>query len=244
MRWFIPSFYGDLSLERGDEDKTCVLMAEKVTETERQALSQLEKICAKKKWLPEGTIIPHNDKTLIRGPLDDVAKQLAKLMKPGRQILSVVKFADGSMREIHDAAIAGAANEAYRTAAGKEEPKAAASVATPTRGCPAPDFDRAELRATRVLEHFLDQQQLSDFRRYNRFVVVGEDSGHHYMVTSRNNRDDLANYQRSLFDLDENEAICVHDWAIPAPEEMLTLSTLLQVPGWESWMRRLPEEPN
>ena len=35
-----------------------------------------------------------------------------------------------------------------------------------------------------------------------------------------------------------DRALCVHDWVVPAPEEMLSLHLLLQLPGWESYLRR------
>src|ERR1700694_4718968 len=62
----------------------------------------------------------------------------------------------------------------------------ATTVAAPTRGCPAPDFVKADIKAREVLEHFLTPEQLEDFRRCNRFVAVGGTTGHRSMVASAN----------------------------------------------------------
>lgn len=114
--------------------------------------------------------------------------------------------------------------------------KAAVSVAAPVRGCPAPDFTQADIRAKAVLREFLSPEQISDFNRYNKFLSVGQTTGNHYMVTSRHARDQLAKYTRTLFDLDRRLPLCVHDWDVPAAEEMLALHVLLQLPGWESYL--------
>jgi hypothetical protein len=116
-------------------------------------------------------------------------------------------------------------------------------VAQPTRGCPAPDFSQADIRAAIVLEHFLTQQQREDFRTYNRFITTGADTGHRYMLTSRLRKDQLRKYgNRTLFDLDEDRAYCVHDWLIPAAEELLALHIFVGLPGREAYLRAIPDQ--
>jgi len=109
----------------------------------------------------------------------------------------------------------------------------------PTRGCPAPDFRSAELKARVVLETFLTDEQREDFQRYNRFVSVGATTGHRYMITSRHARDELSQWQRTLYDLDDRIPLCVHDWGVPAAEEMLALHVLVQLPEYETYLRYL-----
>ena len=121
------------------------------------------------------------------------------------------------------------------------KPVVAATVARPVLGCPAPDFDDAEVRATRVLSRFLDDDQLADFRAHQQFVVVGADTGHRYILTSRHCRSRLAERTRTLYDLDENIPLCVHDWEVPAAEELLGLLLHLQIPGSETYVRRIPD---
>lgn len=228
-----------------------------VTPTELEALRRLETASKKKGWLAQDKTIAKNGEVLL-GPvaIDKVAALLAKAMKPGRQLVSAVRFANGKMTEIRAADIAieaPAAAAPYREDAGaadpskaeraaaKKEKATAVTVPKPTLGCPAPAFEKAEIQASRILEQFLSAEQLEDFRLYNRFVSTGADSGHRYMVTSRRATDSLAQYHRSLFDLDEGQEFCVHDWTVPAAEEMLTLHVLLGLPGYERWMRRLPD---
>ena len=57
------------------------------------------------------------------------------------------------------------------------------------------------------------------------------------MVTSRQATDALAHYQRTLYDLDEDRPLCVHDWSVPPAEEMLSLHVLLALPDWERFLR-------
>ena len=80
-----------------------------------------------------------------------------------------------------------------------------------------------------------------DFERHQRFVVIGADTGHRYMLTSRHARDELAHYHRTLFDLDEHIPLCVHDWQVPAAEELLSLCIHLQLPGCETYVRSIPD---
>lgn len=128
------------------------------------------------------------------------------------------------------------------TGTDSSEPVKAATVKKPVRGCPAPSFEQIKLRATRVLRAFLTPQQATDFDQHQRFVSTGKDTGHRYMLTSRNAPDQLANFgSRCLFDLDENRAYCVHDWEVPAEEELLALHCLLSVPGYETWARAMPD---
>jgi hypothetical protein len=46
---------------------------------------------------------------------------------------------------------------------------------------------------------------------------------------------------RSVFDVNRGTAICVHDWVVPAAEELLELALFLQLPGHETAVNTLPE---
>jgi hypothetical protein len=246
--WFLPSFYGDIRLERKDKTST-VMIVEQVTEFEKQALAKFGKQATKKKWAPSSDLA-RDGRTTLKAPIEWVAKALAKYMKPGRQLVSVVKFSDGKMAETKTADLPPSTSSAtikggpYREPATasadvKVESEKAVTVAAPVQGCPMPDFGRADVKAREVLEHFLTPEQMEDFRRHNRFVAIGGTTGHRYMVTSRHATDSLAQYQRQLYDLDENQPFCVHDWVVPAAEEMLAIGLMVQLPGWESHLRYL-----
>jgi hypothetical protein len=118
----------------------------------------------------------------------------------------------------------------------------AVTVKKPKLGCPIPSFDQVRLRATRVLRAFLDPEQIDDFERHQRFVTRGADTGHLYMLTSRNAPDEYKNRgSRCVFDLDTNTPYCVHDYDVPAEEELLALHCLLSLPGYENWARAMPD---
>lgn len=247
--WYIPTFYGDIRLE-ALENNQCRVIAEQTTERERAALKTLATLASKRRWLPTTTDPAplFSDagilKTTLAAPIRKVATQLAKLLKPERKVISAIRFKDGQIEEIFDTQDAQDAAddpkpepEPERATSPYREPAVATSVAAPTRGCPAPAFGTAELRARGVLATFLNADQLADFARYNRFVTTGADTGHRYMVTSRQATDALARYQRTLYDLDEEHPLCVHDWSVPPAEEMLSLHVLLALPDWERFLR-------
>jgi len=263
LPWYLPSFYGDIKLETTGSGKT-VLVYEGLSPTECLAMKTLRKRAmgglGRTRWcLPQefredfgadssGTI-------LLQAKIEEVQALLSKALKPGRSLVTAVRFSDGSVEE--------KASELgdYRVNAQKlgdddkpkeepkkeekkpeKEPKAAVTVAAPERGCPPPSFDEAEVRASRVLEVFLSPEQIEDFRTRQQFVVVGADSGHRYLLTSRHAPRALARGGgRSLYDLDEEIPMCVHDWDVPAAEELLALRCFLALPGREEYIRCLPE---
>jgi hypothetical protein len=250
--WYVPSFYGDLRLQP-DGDAGCILRIDRITALEEDALRKLHTLGRKKEWIDEAITaddLVKDGSFRLAAPMGKVAKELARYMKAGRRMIHVIRFANGKMYEEADAPTDDAdtsarlAREEERLRAQGEgpfrtpEPAVAASVAAPTRGCPAPAFDRAEIKAREVLTAFLTPPQIEDFNAHNRFVTIGA-SGSRYMVTSRRAKDSLAMYSRSLFDLEASIPLCVHDWSVPAAEEMLTLHLLLQIPRWEGYLRHL-----
>jgi hypothetical protein len=255
--WLVPSFYGDIRLV-STGPKSCTVVTEKLTEREKEALRSLEKKAKDKRWITaKGSLL--DPKTDVQAPLDKVAQALAKVLKPGRKIVSAVKFVSGRMEEITEATFDDATpikpkvDGPYRTQAEtkadedkpeekEDKPKAATSVAAPVRGCPPPDFARADIKAREVLMTFLSRDQIEDFLQHNRFISVGATTGHRYMITSRHAKDQLALWHRSLYDLETKTPLCVHDWDIPAAEEMLGLHILLQLPGWEKYLRKTEDE--
>jgi hypothetical protein len=186
----------------------------------------------------------------LEATISEVQKVLSKPLKPMRKTLSVVKFTSGHIEEITESNIG--LIEAAATAQLKEEkagkpvksprPTAAVTVAQPVRGCPDPDFDEAEIRATRVLNQFLTPDQRQDFLESQQFVVTGADSGHRYMLTSRHAPKTAFRHSSfsSVYDLDDGAPLCVHDWEVPAPEELLGVAMHLQIPSMERYVRVLP----
>jgi hypothetical protein len=191
-------------------------------------------------------------KVVIDKSVDKVEAYLAKSMKRGRKLLSAVVFKNGRIEEVHRLPTGEVDVKTERDAdAGgvvesvKDAVKAAVTVAQPTLSCPVPEFDRADVRATRVLREFLTPRQLADFERTQSFLVTGVDSGHRYVLTSRQAPTDRLERVggRSVYDVDRGMAVCVHDWVVPAAEELLELALFLQLPGHELAVSQLAFEP-
>ncbi|APU88917.1 hypothetical protein Rctr197k_110 [Virus Rctr197k] len=245
MLWMIPSTYGDIRvLSTGPT--TCKVLVEQATPEEQAALNQLLKTATKKKWLPPestsfGTV------TLLEAPIEKVSKELARALKPKKKLVSAVKFANGKMEEVTETTFAtlktspSASSVSSTTPKDTSKPVVATTVAAPVRGCPPPDFSPARLRAREVLTAFLTQEQRADFEKFNRFIATGATTGHRYMITSRHAKDQLAQYERTLYDLDDRTPLCVHDFDVPPEEEMHAIHVLTQLPGWERFLRTLPE---
>jgi hypothetical protein len=201
----------------------------------------------------------------LQAPISKVQRILQKQLKPGRDQVSVVRFGGGKMQEMTErhlqklgdtpaadgllapgvttaATSTPSTDDAQLAATGTDDaaPAVAATVARPVRGCPPPDFEQAEIRAEQVMTAFLTPEQLSDFKSDQAFVSTGADTGHKYIITSRHARSVLAETTRSLFDVDEQRPYCVHDWDVPAAEEMLALHVFLSIPGLETYLREIP----
>jgi hypothetical protein len=241
-------------LTREDASHTSLRVFE-LTPDEERALAALRAMAMKEDWAKAQDFMPLENAAyrssagltvVLAASIEAVQDVLAKAMKPARSLLSAVVFEGGRVEEIHADAAENTEKDvkAEKGEGAKKEdvPKAAATVAAPTIGCPVPAFSEAEIRATRVLEAFLSPDQLADYRQHGAFVTRGATTGHRYRVTHRNVHRSMTMVSfRSLWDLDEDRALCVHDWSVPAPEEMLALHLCVALPGKEAYVRSLPE---
>jgi hypothetical protein len=265
--WYLPTLYGDIQLKT-KEPKITQVIFEKLSPQEIVAMRTLLERAEKKEWaststlrsLTLGSSHPDPQTVDLGASISDVQKVLAKPLKPGRKLVSAVRFTNGKIEEITEQTIglieAPAPAEVIEETTGTHrrptrdkiekaaKPASAATVAAPAIGCPSPDFERAEIRATRVLEAFLTADQLEDFRTTQSFIALGHETNHRYMIVSRHapNRQRVSPSHRSLIDLDDNHSLCVHDWLVPAAEEMLALLLCVSVPGAERYVRYLPDD--
>ena len=238
--WYIPSLYGDIRLTA--QGGSTEIEWENLSPSEREALVTISR---KFDVGIDGDV----GKVTITRPIAKVENVLAKAMKRGRKLLSAVVFKNGKIEELHRTEGGKAQSEVdekgdpYREAADKPGAlaKAAVTVAAPMIGCPVPEFERADVRATRVLREFLSGQQLADFERTQSFLVTGGSTGRQYVLTSRQaSPERLAKVGgRSVFDATAGYPICVHDWVVPAAEELLELKLFLELPGCEMYARGL-----
>jgi len=231
---FLPSMYGDIRLT-AQGNKTEIEW-ENLSPSERMAISAIGKKFRLDTTADIGKIVAPK-------PIDKIEGALSKAMKRGRKFLSAVVFKNGQIVEISRTEKPEPSREPYRSPAHIVPAVAAVTVAQPMLGCPIPEFERADVRATRVLKEFLSGQQFADFERTQSFLVTGGDTGRQYVLTSRQASEErLAKVGgRSVFDVAARAPICVHDWVVPAAEELLELKLFLELPGHEAYVRGLEE---
>jgi hypothetical protein len=261
LMWFLPTFHGDIRLEKEGPSRT-LLRAYELTASEEKAMASLRSRAIstklRRKWATEKDFLPLTNSAYrstegvtvhLDAKIEDVQAIIAKALKPQRKLLTAVRFTDGRVEEVHSNIIP----EAPRASSVKEPepapapaPVVATTVATPVRGCPMPNFPEADIRASRVLEHFLTPIQIDDYRKTGSFVTTGADTGRRYLVCNRERPTFMQSYLggRQLFDLDQKRPICIHDWSVPPPEEMLALHLHLTLPLRESELLALPDIDN
>lgn len=263
--WYLPTTFGDIRL-RADDDSTQVEIC-KLTAAELKAVlalrahstGMMRRWSTDEAWakLPSRAFETSDTKTTIiqlDAPIHKVEAFLTKALRRDRGVVTVMTSKPGEYTDITASAAEQKDDEhtPYRTPA--KEPKtpkgekaeivpaaAAVTVQQPVLGCPAPEFPDQYIRASEVLRAFLLPEQVEDFERHQQFVTVGGYTGHRYAITSRHALSHRSMSHRTVYDLDERRDYCVHDWDIPAPEEMLTMHLLLSMPHWEPWIRRMPE---
>ena len=255
-RWYIPSLYGDVRLEvdrtgmsaDGGPEAT-ILYAQSLSPTEELAMEALRRRAlaeptrvgplriGRVPWASAEDFRPIADKSYretevrvrLRAPIAAVQKVLAKAMKPGRRVVSAVRFTDGRIEEVFVAqttvagvtttttalALPAASKGAKKDALAKvAKVEAAVSVAAPTIGCPAPDFGKSEVRARRVLLAFLNERQRTDLVATGRFVTRGQDTGRRYLLSLRDGPEGLLRTGgRGVYDLDAAEATTRRGWS-------------------------------
>lgn len=259
FQWFLPSWYGDIRLRVVDDHHTRVEVTS-LTRGELAAMHALKKRslqggiirrpwATERAWeqMPDEAFVVGSGRVhgvTLRAPITTIEKFLTRQMRGKDETVSVMITDKGNLYEIKmpDSQEEETNVLPFRREGGQEEPEAATTVRKPAVGCPAPDFQQAHVRAAEVLRTFLTPQQVRDFQRHQRFVTVGAETGHRYMITSRHARSELSNFTRTVYDIDEEKPYCVHDWGVPAAEEMLTMHLMLSLPRWEHHVRGLRED--
>jgi len=268
FQWYLPTIHGDIRLSR-EAPKRTRLHAFQLTASEALAMTGLRERALSTRWgrtpwCDEAAFLPVTNATyrttdgislLLAASIEDVHETLAKALKPKRSLITALLFRDGRIEEAFETRVSDdgrsktlsipdiePVDEAWDDVHPARIAAAAATVAAPTIGCPMPEFAEAEARASEVLERFLTPEQVEDYRKHGCFVSRGHDTGKRYMVIHRERPAMMKRYGgRQLFDLEANHSLCVHDWEIPPPEEMLALHLCLQLPGRERYIRSLPE---
>lgn len=265
QEWFFPSFYGDIRLEA--KGPGTLVVYERLSPTEVKAMEALRDratsgaLLDRRPWAAKDAFPAFTQESVgavqLDAPIQTVQRFLVRHLKPERATVSAVKFVDGRIEEVRSTAaeVKPKAIGPFRESAPdpeviepeadapkpkKDPPVVGVTVAKPVLGCPAPAFERAELRAERVLRTFLSATQVADFDQKNAFVSTGVDTGSRYLLISRHAHAMLERFGgRSLYSITRREPLCVHDWEVPAPEELLGIHVMLSIPGGESYLTRV-----
>jgi hypothetical protein len=241
MRWYIPSWNGDLRLAPDEQDPArTVLSIVKPTPDEIATVNQMGKAFEDKGWLPSWKTVEkkrwqRTQTITINAPLEQVGPLATTIMRPGEQVLTAVRFAGGKVETV-----SGKKPEALRALADKaaaappDKPaKAAVTVKRPTPSCPS-CIPGAIEPAKEVLLAFLNEEEHASWAKDRSIVVHGGLSGHRYLLSHRHTPF-AQRAGRMCFDLDDRFVVHFHDWRVPPEEEVLAAKLILE--HREPWLR-------
>lgn len=240
MKWYIPTWNGDLRLTPDkDNPEHTLLEIEKPTPEEKRVLDVLEKECRVRnlvdEWMPKSAgLFSSTERIVIRAPLTDIGPIVAKMVRPAPNVLTAITFKDGKCVTCSGTALelAEAVKEAVAQPPEKA-PEAAATVKRPTPSCPQCERG-AILPASEVLLTFLSEEEHKTWAEDRFIVVTGGLSGHRYMLAHRHSAK-AERVGRICFDLDDQQVVHFHDRSVPPEEEVLAAKLILE--HREPWLR-------
>jgi hypothetical protein len=241
MKWYIPSWNGDLRLTpSAKNDDHTTLTIHQPTLAERQLLVQMGRAFEKRGWVPSWKdpkpqkLFGRPTKIELRAPLDEVGPVVSKIMRPGKAVLTAITFIDGRV-ETCSGSEADLAELAKGATAAPEDsaPRAAATIKRPTPSCPQ-CIPGAILPASEVLLTFLSPEQHASWARTRSIVVTGGLSKHRYIIAHRHSPI-ARRFGRICYDFDSNMVVHFHDWTVPPEEEVLAAKLILE--HREPWLR-------
>ncbi len=259
MKWFIPAWNGDwrLTPDPAAPEKRTILEIKRPTAGEKRLLHKLRDAFKDKKWMSKDEAArvddPSSWKTttaIINAPLTDVGPLVAAIIKPGPNVITAVKFADGRIEvcetsEVPKDGEGDPGNEKknepkpsaeVKELAKKPDAEAAATVKRPTPCCPDCHVDELEVNkpATEVLLSFLNEEEHASWAAHRYIVVRGGITGHRYLIAHRNSEIAQIN-TRLCFDLDDDQVMHFHLTEVPPEEEVLATKLILE--HREDWLR-------
>lgn len=243
MKWYIPSWNGDVRLEPDPADTSQTLLwIEKPTDHELQVLGKLSELL-----LAAGHINEPIDTKRVRSrfagkksqtinaPITTIGPLVAKMFKPGDAVLTAVKLKDGQI-----ITCTGTGSDLVELVGDvadvkKPEPKAKAiaTVRRPTPSCPQ-CIPGSITPAREVLLAFLTPNEHQQWANYRSLFVTGGLSGHRYLIAHRNTRT-AARIGRIAYDIDAECVVHFHDRSVPPEEEVLAAKLILE--HEEPWLR-------
>jgi hypothetical protein len=241
MRWYIPSWNGDLRLEQEGKRSTRLTIIEP-TPHELMTLGRLEHQFRENGWWKgdEPLWTPRDRRrkegkrqsVLIKAPMDDVAPLLVSTYKPGAQTLTAIVYRDGEIETVDGTEGSQALEKAAKKAVGKKAKKGA-TVKRATPCCPACEPGSVE-PASEVLLEFLDARQHETWARERYIEVRGHRSGHRYLLAHRHSPM-AVDLGRICWDADDRTVLHFHDNSVPPEEEVLGAKLVLE--HREHWLR-------
>jgi hypothetical protein len=264
--WYSPSFNGDFRFTPHPEDPSVtVLWVSKPTPAERKQLLAIYDKALARNWVNK-TQRPDFEaaaasrvfkkKLLLGAPLEEVGPVVTSVLRPGRAVLTAVRFKDGQI-EVCETSAPEKPPEShpYRKSdppkalppkpsdtpsseaielAKKPDAVAAATVKRHTPCCP-PCYVDATGPATEALIAFMTEEQHAMWARQRCLMVRGGLSGHRYLIAHRNSPL-AAQWQHIAHDLDDKGTLHFHDWLVPPEEEVLAAMLILGSKA-EPWLR-------
>jgi hypothetical protein len=256
---YIPSWNGDWRLEpdKGDPEKRTTLAIVRPTSDERQQLSAMQVEFDKRGWLAdEDRKFPEIEafwtkRITIKAPLSEVGPVVIPIVKPGRNVVTAVRFKNGHVEVVEGSGTDPTPDvkpyrdpgekktdpdpaEKLKDLAAKPDAVAAATVRRATPCCPDCYVGEVNRPASQVLMAFLDEEQHRTWASDRYVIARGEYTRHRYLIAHR--KSPLAAQNRRMaYDLDDQQIMHFHDWTVPPEEEVLSAMLILQ--HREPWLR-------
>lgn len=209
MKVYFCSEFGDISIEEVDE-----VVRLKTTDLSMTEKKLLKEIIKKFKLydLSEKESLEDMEVPLENVKLEDLHKFMKDVLKKNKPTITAIKYKDGKIEIVED--LKGKNGEV------------AVTTDKPVRGCPMPEMIQSEVRASVVLNHFLDNTQIKDFETYRQIVAIGNSSHKPYLITSRYSPRVVDMGQ--LYDIGDKKIICASCNEIPPSEEILALKLMIE----------------
>lgn len=241
MKWYVPSWNGDLRLVPSEKDKDKTLLyIEKPTNREQETLGRIAALFVAEGWLKELKITKNLFRRVrpieINAPIEKVGPVVSALMRPGPAVLTGITLREGEMvthsgSPVDLAKVVGQATEVLTQ---PERDKAAAvTVKRPTPCCPQ-CVPGSIQPAREVLLRFLNDEEHASWANDRTIVVRGGITGHQYLLAHRHT-EIAQRVGRICYDLEDEIVIHFHDWTVPPEEEVLAAKLILE--HREPWLR-------
>jgi hypothetical protein len=241
MRWFIPSWNGDLRLEPDPKDPALTILSiVKPTTAEIVTVNELGKIFHGMGWLDgwetfEKERFQREKRFTVKAPLEKVGPIATSIMRPGNAVLTAIRFKDGLVETVSGKDLPGlqALSEKAAAAPPEKPAEAAVTVKRHTPSCPSCVPGSVE-PASEVLLSFLNEEEHESWAKDRSIVVTGGLSGNHYLLSHRHSAF-AQRARRMCYDLDDHVVVHFHDWTVPPEEEVLAAKLILE--HREPWLR-------